>query len=67
MIEVEEPQFRTLLDMHAEAVCRVERVAIEELTKLTSHVRTMLGLTAQDMKRDEQRRAQISADIRAGK
>jgi len=39
---ISEKNLRTLLDMHAESVCRVEKVAKEELTKLMSFVKRML-------------------------
>ena len=54
IIHVPEERFRTLLNMHAESVCRVERTATEELQRLTSFVRALIGLTDQDMPRERQ-------------
>jgi len=51
-ITIKEERLRTLLNMHSESVCRMERVAREELTRLTSFVRALTGLTAQDIKRE---------------
>ena len=53
-MEISETNLRTLLDMHAESVCRVEKVAKEELTKLTSYVRRIVDV--------EKRKAQVPRD-----
>ena len=43
-ITIPEERLRTLLDMHAESICCMEKVAKEELTRLTSFVRALLDV-----------------------
>lgn len=55
-MNISESDLRTLVNMHAESICRVENVARKELTCLTSFVRRMMGLNIEN---DKERTTQI--------
>jgi len=61
VMHIPEERVRTLLDMHAESICRLEQVAKEELVRLTSFVRALIGLTEQDI--DRERKAEVPGDL----